>query len=141
MADVNVPYIEPGLAAFEELDNYATNLLISGSWPSLSPGYPLKVKADEELSQFEVVGLDSNGDLVPATWNSTPGNAIQPIGVVTQAVTGASDGSTTVPVFYAGCFNPAALVWDSSFDTDAKKRDAFVGAPSPTQILIRERQS
>lgn len=139
MAEVAVPYAEAGLAAFDVLDEYTQKFLISGSHPVLSPGFPMRVKASEVLKQFHVVGLDSNGDLVPATWNANPSNAIRAVGVVTQAVTGASDGTTTVPVFYSGCFNPAALQWDESFDTEGKKMVAFNGAPSPTTITLRKR--
>lgn len=136
MALKTIPYPEAGLAAFEELDNWTADLLISGNWPPLSPGYPLPVAADQELKQFEVVGLTA-GKLVPAVkGGATP---VTPIGIVTQAVTGASDGTTTVPVLYAGCFNPDALVWDASYATDEDKRSAFEGAPAPTQIVIRAR--
>lgn len=139
MSNVTVPYIEAGQAAFEVLDTYLQNFLISGDHPKLA-AYPMRVKAAEELAQFTVVGLDANGLLVPATWTADPADAIAPIGVVTQAVTGAAGNATTVPVFYSGHFNPAALVWPASFDTDAKKMAAFAGAPSPTQIQLRTRQ-
>lgn len=139
MATVSVPYLEAGEAAFEVLDEYAQRFLISGNHPMLSPGYPMRVKADEVLTQFQVVGLDANGDLVPAVFHTTPANAVQAVGVVTQAVTGNSDGTTTVPVFYSGCFNPDALAWDDSFDTDDKKAGAFNGAPTPTTITLRKR--
>ncbi|AGH31462.1 hypothetical protein LOKG_00025 [Loktanella phage pCB2051-A] len=132
MADQTVPYPEVGLAAFEQLDNFDAGLLLSGSWPSLAPGHPFAVTADLELKMFEVVGLVGN-KLVAAT------DTIQAIGVMTQAVTGNSAGTTTVPVFLSGCFNPAMLVWDDSFADMASKLNAFMGAPSPTQILVRER--
>ncbi|MDQ0317717.1 hypothetical protein [Amorphus orientalis] len=134
MANEKVPYPEAGQAAFEQLDDYHSDLLISGSWPILSPGYPLPVKADEELKKFQVCGRDSNGDVVPAVKDTVQASLI-----CTQAVTGATDGTTTAPFFYAGCFNPDALVWDASYATDEDKRAAFEGAPSPTQILIRAR--
>ncbi len=139
MVDVKVPYPEAGLAAFEKLDDYLADILLSGSWPILSPGYPLPVTADLELQQFAVVGLE-DGALVLATHDDDPEVAIKPIGVLTQHVVGKSDGTTTVPVFYSGCFNPDALVWDDSFDTEEKKRAAFEGSPTPTQVLIRSRQ-
>lgn len=139
MAEVAVPYIEAGQAAFDALDEYTQKFLISGSHPVLSPGFAMRVKAEQVLQQFQVVGLDANNDLVPATWHATPANAIQAIGVVTQAVTGNDEGTTTVPVFYSGCFNPDALVWDVSFDTEAKKLAAFNGAPTPTTITLRKR--
>lgn len=132
MAEVKVPYPETGLAAFEVLDEYTAGFLLSGSDPKLEPGYPLPIADGTVLEQFAVVGL-SGGFLVMAN-NTT----IKPIGVVTQAVTGAG-GDMTVPVFFSGNFNPEALVWDASFDTMQKKINAFFGSPSPTRILIRER--
>lgn len=138
MAEVKVPYPEVGLAAFEALDDYDTGILLSGSWPVLSPGYPLPVTADLELDQFTVVGLTA-GKLVKATWNADAELGVKPIGVLTQHVIGNDTGTTTVPVFFSGCFNPDALVWDASFDTMQKKIDAFMGSPSPTEVLIRER--
>lgn len=132
MVDRQIPYPEAGLAAFEQLDNYSAGLLISGSFPPLAPGYPLPIGAGVELAQFAVVGL-SGGNLVMAT------NAIKPVGVLTQHVIGDADGGTTVDIFFSGCFNPAMLVWHADFNTDAKKVAAFMGSPSPTQILIRAR--
>ncbi|MFC3724398.1 head decoration protein [Neoaquamicrobium sediminum] len=139
MAEVAVPYLEAGEAAFEVLDEYTQRFLLSGNHPPLAPGYPMRVDADQALSQFHVVGLDADGDLVPATWNADPALAVKAIGVVTQAVVGNSDGTTTVPVFYSGCFNPDALVWDASFDTEGKKMTAFNGSPTPTTITLRKR--
>ena len=139
MADVKVPYPEAGQAAFEELDTHLQEFLYSGSHPAPAPGIPLEVKADEVLEQFHVVGLDANDVLVPAVWNADPGLAIQAVGVCSQAVIGATGGGTKVPTLYTGCFNPDALVWDASFDTDGKKAGAFNGAPTPTTIVIRKR--
>lgn len=134
MADVKVPYPEVGLAAFEELDAYAADILYSGSDPKPAPGHPFPVTADLELKQFEVVTLTA-GKLAKATASGT-----KAIGIVSQAVKGNADGTTTVPVLWSGCFNPDALVWDASFDTLAKKENAFFGAPTPTTVLLRERQ-
>lgn len=136
MAEVNVPYSEAGLAAFQELDSYVTEFLISGSWPALAPGYPLPMAASQTFKQFEVLGLDGNNQLVPAEYGVTQAQF-----VCTQAVTSGAGENPTVDVFYAGCFNPDALVWGASYDNDEKKRSAFEGAPTPTQILIRARQS
>lgn len=138
MADVTVPYIEAGEASFEQLDTYLQKFLIAGEHPKLA-SFPMTVKAAQTLAQFAVVGLDASGDLVPATFNADPALGIKPVGVVTQAVTGAADGSTTVPTFYSGSFNPDALVWDATFDTDGKKATAFNGSPTPTNVTLRKR--
>lgn len=133
MAVQKVPYPAPGIAAFEKLDDYVAGFLLSGSWPVMSTGYPMRVKADTTLKQFSVVTMGVGG-LELATKAGA-----KPVGILTDPVTGASDGSTTVPVIYSGCFDPEALVWDDSFATAADKAKAFEGAASPTQVLIRAR--
>ncbi len=97
------------------------------------------VAASQTLAALTVVGFNSSGALVKALIDeTTPANTIDPIGILVYAVTTAA-GETTkhAGVYRGGVFNPNLLVWDASFDTDAKKRAAFEGAPSPTQIVIR----
>lgn len=134
MANVKVPYPEPGLAAFEQLDDYTAGFLLSGAHPPFVVGYPMPVPADAEYSQFQVLGLDANGALVPAVKGT-----VQASFVCSQAIKGNSDGTTRVPALYSGCFNPEALVWDDSYATLEDKKAAFIGAPAPTQITILER--
>lgn len=64
---------------------------------------------------------------------------VQAIGVTAHAVTLGASGSLNAPTWYSGCFNRDTLVWDASFDTDAKKEAAFRGAPTPTNIIIAVR--
>lgn len=106
---------------------------------------PLPVTTAEEvaasllttgLPAYSVVGRDGNGKLVLAVHDAvTPANAIKPIGITVAAVAvGAAVGN--IPVFRAGCFNPAALNWHSSYNTDALKRLAFEG--SGAEIVIKK---
>lgn len=139
MANVTVPYPEVGLAAFEQLDTYLQKFLLTGSHPALAPGFPMKIAANQTLQQFHVVGLNAAGAIVPAVYSATPASLIKPVGIVTQAVVGNASGTTTVPVWYSGCFNPDALIWDASWTTDELKAAAFIGSPTPTTILIRKR--
>lgn len=134
MPNVKVPYPEAGLAAFEELDTYEAGLLLSGSWPVQSPGFPLPVKAGVTIEKFEVCGIDDEGFVVPAVKGTVEASLIS-----TQKVVGNDAGTTTSPFWYSGCYNPDMLIWHASFATDADKSKAFNGAPSPTQILIRKR--
>ena len=133
MANVKVPYIEAGLASFEELDTYTQGFLLSGDHPRLA-SYPMTAATDQVFQQFEVVGYNGDNELVPAVNGS-----VQAIGVITQALDTTDREGVTVPTFYSGCFNPDALVWDASYATDADKLNAFVGAPTPTQITCRKR--
>lgn len=64
--------------------------------------------------------------------------AVRPIGIIlADLVTDASGKHKGVPVYRQGCFNPDALVWHGSFSNDAEKFQAFRGAPTPTNIIIR----
>lgn len=134
MATVSNQWADPGRAAFEELDTYVQSFLLAGNHPELAQPYAYAVETGSSVVQFSVVGFDSNGYLVPATQDGT----VQAIGVVAQAG-GSATEDQNVPVFYQGAFNMDALVWDASFDTDAKKEAAFRGAPTPTQIVIAKR--
>lgn len=133
MATIPNQYADPGRAAFEELDTYTQSFLLAGNHPELAPA--LSYPADEAipLAQFSVVGLNGSGDLAMATQDGT----VQAIGVLAQAWAGSA--ASTAPVWYSGAFNIDALVWDSSYDTDAKKLAAFAGAPTPTQIVCAKR--
>lgn len=133
MANVTVPYPEAGLAAFEELDNYAQAFLLSGDHPRLA-SYPMEAAEDQVFRQFEVVGYDADGNLVPAVLGT-----VDAVGVITQALDTTGKSGVTVPTFYSGCFNPDALVWDDSYATLEDKLNAFRGAPTPTQITLRTR--
>lgn len=138
MATVTPPYADPGIASFEVLDTYTQEFLLAGNHPELAPAYSYPVKAAVVLEQFSVVGLDSGGYLVKAVeGGATP---VQAIGVLAHAVTGGvADGDVNGQVWYSGCFNMDALVWDASFSTDALKAAAFAGAPTPTTILVAKR--
>lgn len=64
---------------------------------------------------------------------------VQAIGVLAHAVSLGATGAANGQVWYSGCFNQDALVWDDSFDTDAAKQAAFRGAPTPTTIIVAKR--
>jgi hypothetical protein len=131
------PYSDPGRASFEEIDTYVQNHLLSGAEPPLQPAIGITVAAGgNDLAQFQVVGRNGDGDLVEAVIDeATPANSIKPIGVLAHAAAAGETGQ----VWYSGCFDPAALVWDASFNTDALKAAAFEGSPTPTTILVRKR--
>ena len=139
MATITPPYADPGRAAFEVLDTYLQNHLLTGSHPELAPAFSFPIAFSQTLEQFEVVGLVA-GELVPATYNADPSLAVKPIGIMAHAAArGASGAAVNGQVFYSGCFNVAALVWDATFTTAALKLAAFHGSPTPTNIIVASR--
>lgn len=114
--------------------NPAANPLVTGDAPALATE-PLPVAADQVLEARELVGFDGSGNLIPAVLGTTAA-----IGFVMYAIdtTGEAAGAVEVEVVRQGVFNPDLLVWDATYNTDAKKRAAFRDAPTPTSIIIRK---
>lgn len=94
---------------------------------------------NQDIDALTVVGKNAAGEIVPAVLDTgTPANSIKPIGIsIIDVVTGGTGEKKGAPIYRAGCFNPDALVWPASFDTEAKKQAAFEGSPSPTNIILR----
>lgn len=123
----------------QEAHDFAVTLegLITGETPAQFV-QDLPTAFSQTLTAGMVVGLNSSGDVVQATWNATPASAIKPIGVLMYGVTtGASGNKLVSRVLRAGCINPDRLTWHSTFDTAAKRMAAFEGSASPTQIVLR----
>lgn len=122
----NIPYDDAGMAK-AETEAFGTVALWAGEAPVVTTAEIVAAEtvASADLPAFSVVGRNAEGELVMAT--SAADGAIAPIGVTCSPVlTGATD--LNVAVYRGGYFNMAALNWDSSFDTDAKKRLAFEGS-------------
>lgn len=141
MANVTLPYDDRGVASFEVGDVYLQKVLLAGDTPQLGTPFNYDLPNSSSFQQFSVVGIDSNNKLALATWNADPALAIKAIGVLPHARALGASGSAKATLWHSGHFNMDALVWDASFDTDAKKEAAFRGAPTPTTILIGKRLS
>lgn len=140
MATVTPPYADPGRASFEVMDEYLQNFLLGGQHPELKPAVSAPLPNSVDYAQFLVVGRNSSGQLVPAVTGSVdPDDDIKAIGVLAHAAALGASGTGTGTFWYSGCFNIDALVWDESFDTDAKKLAAFEGSPTPTTIIAAKR--
>ncbi len=146
MADIITSYKNAdayGRAVFEQLDTYLQSVLLAGAEPALEPAIPVLMADSITLAQFSVVGINGAGRLVLATYNADPEVAIQAIGVLAHGATsGASNTTVRGQVWVTGVFNIDAsspLIWDATFDTNAKKANAFFGAPTPTRIIARNR--
>ena len=118
-----------GLANFEKGDDYVEVELFAGSHPEVITR-PYPVASGIAIPANSVVGLTA-GNLVMAEQDGLP----LAIGITVSEV--ASNATAqSVAVYVGGNFNPDALNWHASFTTDAQKKVAFDGAPSPTSILL-----
>lgn len=124
-----------GIAAKSTEDvNPPVDELVTGDLPVYGADTDETVLTGQDLDALTVVGFDNNGKVIPAEHGVT-----QAVGFLPYAVDTATPGTDlTARVVRTGCLNPEVLVWDASYDTDAKKHKAFEGAPAPTQIVIRK---
>lgn len=117
---------------YTETLNPSRPTLLTGDTPAVFTTDEI-VLTGQTLAQYTVVGFDLNGKLVPAEADGDP----KAIGVLAYAVdTATVAGDKTALVYRSGHFNMDVLVWDASFTTDALKKKAFEGSPSPTQIVV-----
>lgn len=125
-----------GIASqYSESITEAAKALFTGHEPAALT-VDMTVAASQTIPALTPVGFDGSGDLVPAV--SGGGSPIAAIGITVCAVTTPGSGTKkAIPVYRGGCFNPDALNWPASYDTDAEKFGAFNGAPTPTNIIIR----
>lgn len=107
--------------------------LVTGSVPLvLTEDYI--VAASQTILAKTPLGLDGSGRLVPAVYTTTPAIGISVVDITTDA----STNYKGTPLYRAGCFNPLALVWPASYDTEAKKMAAFKQATAqPANIVLR----
>lgn len=139
MADVYSSYQNPrtGTPDFEELDTFINAHLLCSATPEQEPTVRVLLGDSLTLEQYSVVGL-SAGKLVMATED----DPIAPIGVLAHAATsGASNSTIYGEVHLTGDYNIDAdspLVWDASFDTEAKKTFAPV-ADTGGRLMFRSR--
>ncbi len=106
--------------------------LITGDIPALVTE-DMTFAASQTIEAWTVVGLDGTGDIVPAVLGTTAAIGI----TVCKVVTPASGTKKAAPIYRQGVFNPAMLAWDATYNTDEKKLEAFRGAPTPTNIIVR----
>jgi hypothetical protein len=106
--------------------------LITGSEPAVLTE-DMTVALSQTLAAWTVVGVDGSGNIIPAVLGTTAAIGI----TVIAATTPGSGGLKAIPIYRAGCFNPNLLVWDATYNTAEKKLEAFRGAVTPTNIILR----
>ena len=115
--DITNPAATAGLAASDTDTVVNFPVLITGDNPQVATTD--EIVGTDDLAAFTVVGRDVDGTLIAAVAGTTDA-----IGIT--VIAGATDDS--IPVYRAGVFNPDALVWDASYNTDELKRLAFEAA-------------
>ncbi len=127
---------DEGIPAFGT-DSFTNIELYSGKpsddEPTVHPLDAVTVAA-AALPAFAVVGMGAGG-IALAKYDKS----VQALGITVSPIPMGAGGGSQIAIFRDGVFNPAALTWDASFDTDAKKLAAFDGAPTPTHIVIKKR--
>lgn len=135
--DTKIPQGEPGVASFDshtygnfgdvrygDSDMTTTTIEITASG------------ADIDLGLYSVI----NATGVLADWNATR-DAGSADFVLAEPIFIADGDTMTVPVIRTGHLNMDALVWDDSYDTDAKKKTAFEGSDSPTIFVSKPKHN
>jgi hypothetical protein len=88
-----------------------------------------------------IATTETGANMAWATTTLTGGTALpttRAIGItVCDVTTGPSGALKGAPIYRAGVFNPLALIWGASYSSEAEKINAFEGAPSPTNIIMR----
>jgi hypothetical protein len=127
-----------------DIPNGDTTAGIAGSWtdtitqtdPLITGDRPGQITTDEWFADNVNIPALTPVVATSGRWNvaaaGAPAAGITTVDIVTGANSTARSG-----VFRAGVFNPDRIKWPASYDTPTKKRLAFEGAPSPTQIVIR----
>lgn len=129
----DIPIGNPGLAAGVDTEAFTQfDALLSDVPAVFAVDYTLA--ASQDIALYEAVGFDGSGEIVPAVEAGGVG-PIQAIGISAMAITSGVGENPSISVIRGGHWNIDALVWDASYDTDAKKLAAFNGAPTPTQIV------
>jgi hypothetical protein len=142
---VNLPSLGPtaGLPSqWSDTINPVLEGLIVGETPAVVT-QDLIAAASQTLEANTPVGFDGSGHLVPAVWaeppeGEDPDTRVPPIGITLIKSVMASGQNPGIPILRAGCLAKHMINWPASYDSDAKKFGAFEGAPTPTNIVVRE---
>lgn len=105
---------------------YVPFTLLAGDVPALASRAEVILDVNAEVAQYTVLGrITASGKLQACVLTAMDGSEV-PVGILAHAVgSAAANADATAPVYFSGNFNMDALVWDASFDTEAKKLAAF----------------
>lgn len=120
------------LLASTATETFTPEQLFAGSADVVTQA--VTIVSGQNLAQYTVVGRIATGGKVKIAAIGAVDGSATPIGILVNAVD-ASGGDKAGTIYIGGDFNRAALVWDSTFDTDAKKAAAFDGTNITTRTL------
>lgn len=94
----------------------------------------MTVAASQNFATMYVpVAFDGSGNLIPAVWNVS-----QAVGILMRPLTTPASPIQGVECLRAGCVRMDLVAWPASYDTDEKKLEAFRGAPTPCNIVVKK---
>ena len=136
--DENIPRGVPGIADYETRTyGNLQEILYSDTPPMAQITVEMTASgADLEIGYLSVLATDGT----PAVQTET-GAADRANYIAATAITIPDGATKSVPVYVAGHFIMDALVWDASYDTDAKKKVAFQGSVSPTIFVSKAKHN
>ena len=135
MADNIIPLNDPGIAGF------ATESWQSAEEPRYGEGVPTTTHktvtsaAAATFKLYAVVHIAANGAITMAEHDGTASDANAILAAPAAFTAGQS---MSLPFYREGHWSMDGLVWDASFDTDAKKAAAFEGSTSPTIFVSKK---
>jgi hypothetical protein len=136
--DENIPRGVPGVADYQTRTYGNLQELLYSDTPPLAQ-VTIDVTAtgaDLTIGLYSVIATDGT----PAV--QTEAAAADRANYIAATEITILDGETkSVPVYTAGHFTMDALVWDASYDTDAKKKAAFQGSVSPTILVSKAKHN
>lgn len=124
---------QAGIAAYENGESFTDVPLFTGERRVHTDTGT--IAAGNTIAALTVLAYDASKNLVPAVSGAADSTAT-PVAIAMVA-TDASAAAKKIPCYWSGCFNPDRLVWDASYDTEAKKLAAF-GAPSTSNIAVKK---
>lgn len=136
--NTTVPFGEPGIASFasETFGNEQEPRF--GDAPATVTNVTFTPTAALTLPLYAVLNLAGSA---MAVWNAVRDSGCANY-ILAAGINGAASGvPATVPVYRSGHWDMGALVFHSSYDTDAKKKAAFEGSLSPTIFIGKKKQS
>lgn len=132
--DNKIPRNDPGIAGF------ATESWESHEEPRYGDGVPTTTHqivtstAGVTLALYSIVNIDADGEITLAVYDADEPTATH---ILAMPIALTAGQEMSVALYREGHWNMNAMVWHSSFNTDAKKQHAFEGSISPTIFMSK----